>query len=226
MLPPARSISGDAPCAARISSSRISTVPGRFLPLSAARRHRPCQFRAQVRRTGSFLSRYGQENCDLRTPGASSAAVADDGLSRVRKCYGSGECCAHRRWSLRRSHGRRTRSNGTHCLSSAETRSACSIADDRYFQHLTVEDFEMSSRSPGCCMDRLRTGRNQEALATRHALFFRSVFMPSRIRSRPRTLRRRGASRFADRRWRPAQAASGNQPAACSLVQTIVLPAG
>lgn len=49
---------------------------------------------------------------------------------------------------------------------------------DEHFQHLTVEDFEMSALPDAAWNDYERDG-NKEALANKHALFFRSVFMPS-----------------------------------------------
>jgi SAM dependent carboxyl methyltransferase len=52
------------------------------------------------------------------------------------------------------------------------------FARDGHFQHLTVEDFEMSPLPDAAWNDYERDG-NKEAFAARHALFFRSVFMPS-----------------------------------------------
>jgi hypothetical protein len=49
---------------------------------------------------------------------------------------------------------------------------------DGHFQDLTVEDFDMSALSDGGWTDYERDG-NKEGLATKQALFFRSVFMPS-----------------------------------------------
>jgi hypothetical protein len=46
------------------------------------------------------------------------------------------------------------------------------------FQQLTVEDFEMSSL-PDAAWNEYKQDGNKEALAAKHALFFRSVFMPS-----------------------------------------------
>jgi hypothetical protein len=52
------------------------------------------------------------------------------------------------------------------------------FARDKHFQHLTVEDFEMFELPDIAWTDYERDG-DKGALATKHALFFRSVFMPS-----------------------------------------------
>jgi hypothetical protein len=49
---------------------------------------------------------------------------------------------------------------------------------DGQFQHLTVEHCELSSLPDPAWPD-YKSDRNADALATRHALFFRSVFVPS-----------------------------------------------
>jgi hypothetical protein len=52
------------------------------------------------------------------------------------------------------------------------------FARDGHFQRLTVEDLEMSELPDTAWIDYERDG-DKEALATKHALFFRSVFMPT-----------------------------------------------
>jgi hypothetical protein len=46
------------------------------------------------------------------------------------------------------------------------------------FRHLIVEDFQMSEVSDGA-WNQYKRDRDKEALATRRALFFRSIFVPS-----------------------------------------------
>ena len=99
------------------------------------------------------------------------------------------------------------------------------FAVDGHFQHLAVEDFEMSALPDGAWTDYERDGNN-ESLATKQALFFRSVFMPSlasaldRVRSgNAEALRIFGDGLEAGLKRRLA-----SQPAAMhSFVQTIVL---
>jgi hypothetical protein len=52
------------------------------------------------------------------------------------------------------------------------------FARDGSFRKLTVEDFEMQALPDAAWTDFQHDG-NQEALANRHALFFRAVFVPS-----------------------------------------------
>src|ERR1700733_12821716 len=52
------------------------------------------------------------------------------------------------------------------------------FARDGCFQHLTVEAFETNALPDAAWTDYQQDG-NQEGLATKHALFFRSVFVPS-----------------------------------------------
>jgi hypothetical protein len=52
------------------------------------------------------------------------------------------------------------------------------FAQDGQFRHLTVEHLDMSVLSDGPWTQYERDG-DREALATKHALFFRAVFMPS-----------------------------------------------
>jgi hypothetical protein len=96
---------------------------------------------------------------------------------------------------------------------------------DGQFQHLTVEDFEMPELRDAAWTDYELDG-NREALATRHALFFRSVFMPSlgsalaRVRSGDAAALRM----FGDRLEDGLKLRLAAQPTAMdSFVQTIVL---
>jgi hypothetical protein len=99
------------------------------------------------------------------------------------------------------------------------------FAHERKFQQLTMEDFEMSALPDAAWNDYARD-RNKEALATKHALFFRSVFMPSLASALTRV--RAGDAEalriFGDRLEAGLKRRLANQPAAMhSLVQTIVL---
>ena len=99
------------------------------------------------------------------------------------------------------------------------------FAHDGHFQHLTVEDFEMSALPDAAWNDYERDG-NKEALADKHALFFRSVFMPSLASALDRV--RAGDAEalrvFGDRLEAGLKRRLASQPAAMhSLVQTIVL---
>jgi hypothetical protein len=96
---------------------------------------------------------------------------------------------------------------------------------DGKFQHLSVEDFETSALPDAAWTDYERDG-NKEALAAKHALFFRSVFMPSlasgldRVRSGDAEALRI----FGDRLEAGLKERVQSQPAAMhSFVQTIVL---
>lgn len=52
------------------------------------------------------------------------------------------------------------------------------FASDGCFQHLSVEDFEMSALPDAAWNEYQRDG-DEDVLVTKHARFFRSVFMPS-----------------------------------------------
>jgi hypothetical protein len=99
------------------------------------------------------------------------------------------------------------------------------FARDGNFQHLTVEDFEMSELPDAAWMDYERDG-DKEALATKHALFFRSVFMPTLASALDRV--RSGDAEalrvFGDRLQAGLKRRLVSQLAAMhSLVQTVVL---
>ena len=99
------------------------------------------------------------------------------------------------------------------------------FARDGHFQHLTVEDFEMSALPDGAWTDYERDG-NKEALATKQALFFRSVFMPSlaSVLDRVRLGDAEALRIFGDRLEAGLKRRLASQPAAMhSFVQTIVL---
>ena len=99
------------------------------------------------------------------------------------------------------------------------------FANDGNFQHLTVEDIEMFNLRDAAWADYERDG-NKDALATKHCLFFRSIFMPSlacaldRVRSGDADPVRI----FGDRLEAGLRQRLASQPRAMhSLVQTIVL---
>jgi hypothetical protein len=95
---------------------------------------------------------------------------------------------------------------------------------DKHFQHLTVEDFEMSELTDGAWTDYERDG-NKEALATKQALFFRSVFMPSLASAldRVRAGEAEALRTFGDRLETGLKRRLASEPAAMhSFVQTIV----
>jgi hypothetical protein len=93
------------------------------------------------------------------------------------------------------------------------------------FQHLTVEDLEMSALPDAAWTDYERDG-NKGGLATKHALFFRSIFMPSLASALDRV--RSGDTEalriFGDRLEAGLKRRLASQPAAMhSFVQIIVL---
>jgi hypothetical protein len=93
------------------------------------------------------------------------------------------------------------------------------------FQHLTVEDFVMSDLPDAAWTDYEQDG-NREALATKHALFFRSVFMPSlgSALARVRAGDAEALRAFGDRLEAGLKLRLAVQPTAMdSFVQTIVL---
>ena len=96
---------------------------------------------------------------------------------------------------------------------------------DGHFDRLTVEDIEMSELPDAAWNDYERDG-NKEALATKHALFFRSVFMPTLATALDRV--RSGDAEalriFGDRLEIGLKRRLVSEPKAMhSLVQTIVL---
>ena len=96
---------------------------------------------------------------------------------------------------------------------------------DGQFQHLTVEDFEMSELPDAAWTDYERDG-NREVLATKHARFFRSIFMPSLASALARV--RSGDAEalriFGDRLETGLKLRLATQPTAMhSLMQIIVL---
>jgi hypothetical protein len=99
------------------------------------------------------------------------------------------------------------------------------FANDGQFRNLTVEDFEMSELPDNAWRDYERDG-NREALATKHALFFRSVFMPSLASAltRVRDGDAEALREFGDRLEAGLRRRLASQPTAMhSFVQTIVL---
>jgi hypothetical protein len=99
------------------------------------------------------------------------------------------------------------------------------FAEDEQFQQLTVERFDMSSVTDIPWTEYERDG-DAEALATKHALFFRSIFMPSLATAldRVRAGDAEALGAFADQLEHGLKRRLASQPAAMhSLVQTIVL---
>jgi hypothetical protein len=99
------------------------------------------------------------------------------------------------------------------------------FAHDGHFQHLIVEEFEMSVLQDAAWSEFERDG-NKESLAAKHALFFRSVFMPS-LASALTSVRAGDADalhNFGDRLEAGLKGRVASQPRAMhSFVQTIVL---
>ena len=99
------------------------------------------------------------------------------------------------------------------------------FAHDGQFQHLTVEDFEMSALRDAAWTDYERDG-NREALATNHALFFRAIFVPSlgSALTRVRSGDAEALRIFGNRVEAGLKLRLATQPTAMpTLVQTIVL---
>jgi len=99
------------------------------------------------------------------------------------------------------------------------------FADDRKFQQLTVEDFAMSQVSDSA-WDQFGCDRDVEALTTKRALFFRSIFAPSLAcaLSPARAGNGEATGIFADELEQRLKRRLASQPAAMpSVVQTILL---
>jgi hypothetical protein len=90
---------------------------------------------------------------------------------------------------------------------------------------LTVEDFEMAVLPDAAWTEYERDG-NKEALATKHAMFFRSIFMPSLASAieRVRAGDIEAVRIFGDRLELALKKRVASKPAAMhSFVQTVVL---
>ena len=99
------------------------------------------------------------------------------------------------------------------------------FAQDGQFQHLKVECFDMSVLTDAPWTEYEQDG-DREALATKRALFFRSIFMPSLAAAltRVRAGDAEALGAFGDRLEHGLKHRLARQPAAMhSLVQTIVL---
>ena len=99
---------------------------------------------------------------------------------------------------------------------------------DGRFQHLSVEEFETAALPDAAWTDYERDG-NKEALATKHALLFRSIFMPSLASAldRVRSGDAEALRLFGDRLEAGLRERVASQPAAMhSFVQTIVFAKG
>lgn len=93
------------------------------------------------------------------------------------------------------------------------------------FQQLSVEDFEMSELAEPAWTEYQRDG-DKEALAAKHTLFFRSIFVPSLASAlvRVRAGDAAAAGTFGDQVEQRLKRRLASQPAATrSFVQTIVL---
>jgi hypothetical protein len=93
------------------------------------------------------------------------------------------------------------------------------------FQHLMVEDCEISVLPDAAWADYQRDG-NKQALATKHALFFRAVFAPSLASALTRVPAgdEKTLSSFADRLQDGLTGRLARQPTSLdSFVETIVL---
>jgi hypothetical protein len=93
------------------------------------------------------------------------------------------------------------------------------------FQQLSVEDFEMSELAEPAWTEYQRDG-DKEALAAKHTLFFRSIFVPSLASAlvRVRAGDAAAASTFGDQVEQRLKRRLASQPVATrSFVQTIVL---
>jgi hypothetical protein len=93
------------------------------------------------------------------------------------------------------------------------------------FQQLTLEDFEVSELSDAAWTEYQRDG-DKEALATKHALFFRSVFVPSLASALAavRSGEAEALATFGDHLESRLKRRLASQPAAMhSFVQTMVL---
>jgi SAM dependent carboxyl methyltransferase len=99
------------------------------------------------------------------------------------------------------------------------------FAGNRKFQQLTVEDFAMSGVSDAA-WDQYQLDGDKQALATKRALFFRSIFVPSLACALSPARAGNGAAPgiFADELEQRLKRRLANQPAAMpSFVQTILL---
>jgi hypothetical protein len=97
------------------------------------------------------------------------------------------------------------------------------LARDGQFQRLVVEDCEFAVLKDAAWADHQRDG-DKEAMATRHVLFFRSVFVPSLASALGRGGDSEVCRAFGDRLQRGLKERLAKQPAALhSFVTTIVL---
>ena len=178
VLPPGSVHLGWSSYAAVWLSSIPALIPGRFISLRGPDPVRAEFDRQAARDWEAFLSLRARE---LR-PGRSLVVVlpglADDGSSGFENIMdqandvlaemvaGGAIASEERARMVLGSHPRRKRDL------------LAPFARDGRFQHLTVEDIEISNLPDSAWTD-YEQDRNKEALATKQALFFRSVFMPS-----------------------------------------------
>jgi hypothetical protein len=206
--------------------SRIPTlIPGHFFSLRSTGR-----VRAEFERQGAqdweaFLSLRARE----LGPGGRLVvvlpALADDGLSGFESIMDQ----ANSVLAEMVADGALMAEERARMVLGAYPRRRCDLlapfAHDGHFQHLTVEDFEMSELPDAAWTAYERDG-DKEALTTKHALFFRSIFMPSLASAFDpvRSGDTESLRIFGDRLEAGLKRRLASQPAAMhSFVQTIVL---
>jgi hypothetical protein len=225
VLPPGSVHLGWSSYAAVWLSHVPTLIPGHFFS-SRATGHVRAEFdRQEAKDWESFLSLRARE---LRHGGRLVVvlpALADDGLSGFENIFDQAnsvlaEMVADRAITLEE----RTRM----VLGAYPRRKRDLLApfgDQGHFQHLTVEDIEMFELPETAWIDYERDG-NREAFASKHALFFRSVFMPTLASAldRVRSGDAEALRLFGDRLETGLKRRVASQPASMhSLVQTIVL---
>jgi hypothetical protein len=159
--------------------SRIPTlIPGHFVSLRSTGRERAVFERQGAKDWEAFLSLRATE---LRPGGRLVVvlpALADDGLSGFENLMDQ----ANTVLAEMVADGTLMAEERTRMVLGAYPRRRCDLlapfAHDGYFQDLRVEDFEMPALPDAAWTEYERDG-NKEGLAAKHALFFRSIFMPS-----------------------------------------------
>jgi hypothetical protein len=178
VLPPSSVHLGWSSYAAVWLSSIPTLIPGHFYPLCSTG-----MVRAEFDRQGAqdwetFLSLRARE---LR-PGGRLVVVLpgrpDDGLSGFENIMDNANAVLAEMVT----EGTITAEERKQMVVGSYIRQKCDLlapfARDGHFQHLTVENLEMSVLPDAAWTDYERDG-NKDDLATKHALFFRSIFVPS-----------------------------------------------
>jgi hypothetical protein len=205
--------------------SRIPTlIPGHFMSLRSTGSVR-AEFERQAKQDWeAFLSLRARE---LRLGGRLVVvlpAVADDGLSGFENVMDQANAVLAEMVA----DGALTAEERERMVLGAHPRRKCDLLApferDGQFQGLTVEDFAMSPLPDAAWIGYERDG-NKEALASSHALFFRSIFAPSLASAleRVRSGDAEANGNFADRLEFGLKRHLASQPAAMhSFVQTVV----